>query len=508
MIGGRVEPEPASVSPGAHTGESGRGFLLRRKACYQGGNPVDREMETDFDPFAGAFAGLHSKWKREIRPGMLSVYFLVRKGCVDDFAASFRKIKRVLPQKLLLSGPWPPYNFVNRLIPENDCPFCTRVRGAQIRELAGLVGKLWGKMLWAIPLLANEPTGIGLGEIFKQVQPVRFPLPKPVHCSSLDPRPVEWFGERVNMDKKLLLFAGKGGVGKTTLSCATALHLSRSPGSREVLLFSTDPAHSLSACLDVHVGAEPERVSPGLTAVGIDGIEEFEGLKKQYRAELEVLLLKISPNLDLTFDREVMEKVMDLSPPGLDEVMALTKAMDFVEEGSYDILVMDGAPSGHFVRLLEMPELVDGWLKAFFNLFLKYKSIFRLPGISARLVKFSRDLKKFRRLLGDPKNTCVVAVSILSRMAFEETRDLLETCRRMEVDVPVVLLNMGTPDSPCSLCSVRFRREQDIRHEFEQAWPVVSQALIYTRDEPKGIAQLAELGKELYGPPVSTVGRQ
>ncbi len=405
-----------------------------------------------------------------------------------------------------LAGAGMPFHeiLVNRLVPENDCPVCIRARARQIRELTGIEGRTRGATLWGIPLFPDEPTGSRLREIFKRPpRPITFPLPAPPRLPSLEPAPVEWSGTPLDPGKKkLLLFGGKGGVGKTTLSCATAVHLSQTPGKREVLLFSTDPAHSLSACLDVDVGAVPARVCPGLTAVGIDGVKEFDTLKDQYSAELENFLMEISPNLDLTFDREVMERVMDLSPPGLDEVMALTMAMEFMDDGSYDILVMDGAPSGHFIRLLEMPELIERWLKAFFNLFLKYKRIFRLPGISGRLVKLSKDLKKFRRLLSSPDDACVVAVSILTRMAFEETGDLLESCARLGVDVPVVLLNMATPKSSCSLCSTRFRHETVVRNDFRRAWPGISQALIYSRNEPRGVEALAKLGKGLYEPHV------
>ena len=79
----------------------------------------------------------------------------------------------------------------------------------------------------------------------------------------------------------LLIFAGKGGVGKTTLACAAALHLAES-SSRRVLLVSTGPSHSLSACLDVAIEAEPQLILPGLAALEIDSQAEFEALKQQY----------------------------------------------------------------------------------------------------------------------------------------------------------------------------------------------------------------------------------
>ena len=71
-------------------------------------------------------------------------------------------------------------------------------------------------------------------------------------------------------EMRFILFAGKGGVGKTTLSCVTAVRLARDFPEKRILLFSTDPAHSLSACLQAEIGPRPTALLPGLTAMEID----------------------------------------------------------------------------------------------------------------------------------------------------------------------------------------------------------------------------------------------
>ncbi|MBE3064216.1 MAG: ArsA family ATPase [Acidobacteria bacterium] len=296
----------------------------------------------------------------------------------------------------------------------------------------------------------------------------------------------------------MLIFAGKGGVGKTTLACATSLRLARERPGTEILLFSTDPAHSLSACLDRPVGPEPTRLCPGLTAMEIDARAELETLKRRYATELERTLASLLPNLDLTFDREVMERILDLSPPGLDEVMALSRVMEFVSRGTYHLLILDAAPTGHLIRLLEMPELIDQWLKVFFGLFLKYKSIFRLPGVSERLVELSKDLKLFRSLLTDQARASLYAVTILTEMAYEETRDLLAACERMKVSAPLLFLNLATPESDCLLCSALRRRESRVERKFRDAFPGTHQAVIYRRGERWGVERLGDLGGALY----------
>jgi arsenite-transporting ATPase len=230
----------------------------------------------------------------------------------------------------------------------------------------------------------------------------------------------------------------------------------------------------------------------------IDARAELETLKRRYAIELERTLASLLPNLDLTFDREVMERILDLSPPGLDEVMAISRAMEFLGRGTYHVFILDAAPTGHLMRLLEMPELIDRWLKVFFGLFLKYKNIFRLPGVSERLVKLSKDLKRFRSLLTDRARAALYAVTILTEMAYEETSDLLAACERMKVSARMLFLNLATRESDCPLCSALCRRESRVEGKFRDVFLAAHQALVYRCRDLRGMERLEELGRALY----------
>jgi arsenite-transporting ATPase len=395
---------------------------------------------------------------------------------------------------------------VNKLYPEGGCPVCEDQRLHQMMELGNLPEKLAEYPLWGLPLYPQEVRGVRLLDEFWQGA---FTL-KSVHSkivnrqssivnyqSYLNPF-IEAPVDLPSPEMTLLLFAGKGGVGKTTLGCATALRMAWELGDKEVFLFSTDPAHSLSACLDAQIGPRPTRLIPGLTAMEIDSQAEFQTLKDQYAEELEGFLGAISPHLDLTFDREVMERLMDLSPPGLDEVIALTLAMEFLAQGKYDFFILDSAPTGHLIRLLELPELIDQWLKVFFGLFLKYKRIFRLPKVSQRLVQMSKELKYLRLMLHDPNRSALYAVTILTEMAFQETKDLLETCDRMGVNVPRLFINLATAFTDCPLCAALSRNEERVREKLQRDFPHIHQTLVYRQGEPRGIERLWDLGKALY----------
>jgi arsenite-transporting ATPase len=230
----------------------------------------------------------------------------------------------------------------------------------------------------------------------------------------------------------------------------------------------------------------------------IDAKEEFDKLKRAYAEELESFLSGLSSSLDLTFDQQVMERLMDLAPPGLDEVMALNMAMEYMAGGRYDMLILDSAPTGHLIRLLETPEVMDRWLKVVFDLLLKYKTLFRLPELSRRLVRMSKDLKILRGVLSNPDKSALYAVSILTRMAFEETRDLVDACRSMGIPVPVLFLNMATRNGPCPLCASVHRRETLTREKFDESFPELHRSVIYRQPGLRGMKKLGELASCMY----------
>ncbi|MCX5822131.1 MAG: TRC40/GET3/ArsA family transport-energizing ATPase [Deltaproteobacteria bacterium] len=404
---------------------------------------------------------------------------------------------------------------INRLYPESTCLTCRHIRARQLQELDRIFKEPFFShlRLWEVPMYPEEIRGMeslrsfweglteldGPGTDLKSVPILSAPSPgeAPLSLPPVTPR-VDSPIPLPSPETAMLVFAGKGGVGKTTLACATALRLARAYTGKRILLFSADPAHSLADCLNMPLGPKPVQAAPGLWAMEMDATADFVALKNQYRKELAQFLSQLMPNLDLTFDREVMERIMDLSPPGIDELMALAAVMDFLTPEGYDLLVLDAAPTGHLIRLLELPEIIEGWLKAFFSLFLKYRKIFRLPGISERLIKLSKDLKRLRAILRDPSQAALYATSILTEMSFAETTDLVAACGRLEIPVPRLFLNMATPDGPDPLCRSLFQRESAVRGKFALTFPGISRPVVYRQSDPRGIENLNALGQILY----------
>jgi len=389
---------------------------------------------------------------------------------------------------------------VNQLHLECDCPTCTAARSAERLHIQRLLADIEIPCpVWGIGLMADEVRGKQLlMEFWDRAQLIDRRPVIAVSCGlSRGPavlHPVLLPSARM----QFILFAGKGGVGKTTLSCVTSVRMAHDFPDKRVLLFSADPAHSLSACLQTEIGPQPKLLLPGLTAMEIDATAEFEKLKARYAEDLKHFLESVSRSFDLTFDRVVLERMLDLAPPGLDEVMALTRIMDFMAHDSYDLFVLDCASTGHLIRLLEMPDLINEWLKAFFSLFLKYEHILQMPGFVDELVAISRNLKKLRELLQNPAAAALYPVSIPTRMALEETKDLVEACGRLGIPVPLMFLNLLTPPCYCRLCGGLRRRESAVAKEFLKAFPHKQQIQVYRQPGLGGLEQLEWLGQRLY----------
>jgi len=388
---------------------------------------------------------------------------------------------------------------INQLHQPGPCAACTQAHAREQEQVRELYAARQSREIWAVDLFPEEVRGAErLQGFWEQARRIAC-LPAPVAVA----RGAVHFAAEApatppSPEIRLALFAGKGGVGKTTLACATAAAMARDFPQKRILLFSTDPAHSLSACLEVDAGPQPVHMAYGLSAMEIDAHAEFEALKNGYARDIEDFLRSVSTRLDLTFDRVVLEKLMDLAPPGLDEIMALARMLDLMEHRRYDLFVLDSAATGHFVRLMELPALVDEWLKTFFVVLLKYQGVFELPRFAAQLVELSKHLKNFRKLLADSARAVVYAVTIPTRMAFEETSDLLAACERLNIAVPALFLNLLTPPGDCALCRALRRRELDVVENFRLAFPRQQQVLVYRQQQPAGLAELRELAHSMY----------
>lgn len=261
---------------------------------------------------------------------------------------------------------------------------------------------------------------------------------------------------------RLLLFGGKGGVGKTTCAAATAIRLADADSSRRLLLLSTDPAHSLGDVLGAVLDDEPKPVRgapSNLFARELDAPRALAGR----RAEIESALEEITLTAGVAGDRTLgVREIVDLAPPGIDEVLGVVSVVNSLgldadgaapERSAFDVVVCDTAPTGHALRLLEMPDAAREWIQSLLRLLLKYRELVRPGKLAEQLVALSQSTRRLQALLRDPRQTAFVVVTRAAQVPRAETERLVTRVRALSLAIPATLVNAVTIDPPrCPWC--------------------------------------------------------
>jgi arsenite-transporting ATPase len=271
----------------------------------------------------------------------------------------------------------------------------------------------------------------------------------------------------------MTIFGGKGGVGKTTAAAAFSLALAEAEPLRRVLVFSTDPAHSLSDSFDEPVGQLKSHVAglKNLDAVEVDPKRWFDSFRERYRTWIDELFSSFSAGsaFDIKFDREAMQSLMELTPPGIDEIAALGTMSDLLQTDQYDTIILDTAPTGHLIRLLELPQIALAWVRTFMKLLLKYQNIVRANQFAEELVSLSRSMKNLLSIMTNPAACEFVGVTIAENMALEETLDMVRSLKRLNIPVRRILINNLVSEQAaqaCDFCEARRRSQQKSISEF------------------------------------------
>ena len=269
---------------------------------------------------------------------------------------------------------------------------------------------------------------------------------------------------------KLVLAGGKGGVGKTTTAAALALSSAARWPDRRVLLISTDPAHSLADVFGVDVSDQSELVPagpPNLRVRELDATVVIDRIRARYVEAIDRLFDRIGSGgrFDAAQDRSVMRSLIDLAPPGLDELAAVLEITDAIsgEAPEWDLVVMDTAPTGHALRLLEMPALMQDWVRALMSILLKYQGVARLGDLGALLLDLSKGLGRLRELLTDPRQAAFVVVTRPAALPRVETVRLMRRLKRLRISVPAVVLStMGRGTCRACVTVARAQRREHI----------------------------------------------
>src|SRR6266567_7030950 len=208
---------------------------------------------------------------------------------------------------------------------------------------------------------------------------------------------------------RILLFTGKGGVGKTTVAAATAV---RAAGAgHRTLIMSTDPAHSLADSFDLPLTARAQEIAPNLWAEQLDAQERLEA---NWRDIQEFVISFLNWAGVDAIEAEELSVI-----PGLDEIFSLTDVKRHVDSGRFDVLVIDCAPTAETLRLLSLPEIMNWYIERIFPVERRVVKTIRpmlskitsLPIAEDRVFgaveRLHRNLDAVRRILNDEKVSSV-----------------------------------------------------------------------------------------------------
>ena len=350
---------------------------------------------------------------------------------------------------------------VNQLTPKRRarCAHCDARRAFETRAVRRIPHRSTMHVLAA----DEEPRGIAaLKEIAKQLEPAPTVVGSRTtvlrYRSPVSPVALDCSPATVPDSVKLLLFGGKGGVGKTTCAAATAVEMASRHRSRRILLISTDPAHSLGDALGVKL-SDAETPIGGtamrLAARELDASRVFDDVRRKYASAIDRLFARVGAGgaFDATYDRSVLQGLIDLAPPGLDELAAIIEIADAMsaDRPRWDLAVIDTAPTGHALRLLELPSLIHDWTKAFMSILLKYQSVTGLGEVGELLLNISRGLGTLRKMLVDPSRTHFVVVTRAAALPRVETQRLVRRLDALHIHVPAVVVN-AVGRGTCAVC--------------------------------------------------------
>ncbi|MBD2181191.1 ArsA family ATPase [Planktothrix sp. FACHB-1375] len=267
---------------------------------------------------------------------------------------------------------------------------------------------------------------------------------------------------------RLAMFSGKGGVGKTTLSCGFARRWAKLFPHEQILLISTDPAHSLGDVLQVKVEdkALPLDDLPNLSVRALDAGKLLLEFKAKYGKFLELLVERGS-----FVEGEDLTPVWDLNWPGLDELMGLLEIQRLLTEKVVDRVVVDMAPSGHTLNLLGIKDFLDVILNSL-ELFQEkhrvitqsFRGSYNADEVDNFLVQMKSELTEGKKLLQDGIFTTCLVVAIAEPMSLLETARFIDSLQTLKIPCGGLLINRILPQSNLDLD--RYSEQQILLDKF------------------------------------------
>jgi arsenite-transporting ATPase len=302
---------------------------------------------------------------------------------------------------------------------------------------------------------------------------------------------------------RVILFTGKGGVGKTSVAAATALRCARR-GARTIVL-STDAAHSLADSFEVELGPHAQQIEDNLWAHEVSALHELE----QHWRRLHEYAVRVFAAQGL--DDVVAEEVA--TPPGMDEVASLMWIKHYAERGEHDVIIVDCAPTGETLQLLMFPDAARWWLDKIYPWERKAMRVARpllqpmldVPLPTDDVMTSARDLlvdlEAMKKVLVDSGTTSVRLVLNLEKMVVKEAKRAFTYLSLFGYETDAVVVNRRYPTG---LVDDLFRRWHDIQERYadevaQSFHPLPILEVPLFDEEVVGPRMLERMGETIYG---------
>ena len=301
---------------------------------------------------------------------------------------------------------------------------------------------------------------------------------------------------------RIIIYTGKGGVGKTTVSAATGV-LCAELGYKTIVL-STDPAHSLSDSIGKKIGKNPVKVTDRLWAQEIDVTEEL----RINWDKIQGFIVKFLSYQG--FDKFIAEEFAIF--PGLEELFSLLKINEYYEKESYDVIIADCAPTANTIRMLSFPDIVSWYMEKFFPL--ERKLVKTIKPVAEKVVKFPlpsddvyaqveelyKKIEYTKKTLTNPKISSVRLVVNAEKMVIKESQRAYTYLNLFEFPVDLVIVNKVFPDeiSDRYFKKWKFTQAKHIDTVREAFDPIPIKISFLHDDEITGLNKLLKFAQNLF----------
>jgi arsenite-transporting ATPase len=354
---------------------------------------------------------------------------------------------------------------------KTSCPRC-RARASQSSSARRFLcshfpqAKLFTAADCGCPILGTKALRSFGAHVFAGRPLPRWVLTAPRQPASFQLQPAAW----PRLATPLTLTLGKGGVGKTTLSAALAYQHRTQVKSAAVTVCSIDPAPSLDDVFAAKVGNElrPVLHDRKLLATEFDAVAQYRQWAAQWRARLNKAMSREQGgiHLDLSLDRQFLLALLEVVPPGVDEILAVFRVLDslrrgsrgphgarFSRDGVMSRVVIDMAPTGHALEVLRTPARLLAWSRLLLKTLAAHRTLPIARDAAVEIATLSQNVRELAAILSDGKRCRLLVVTLAELLPDYELRRLLRSLRELQAPVGAVFVNrVLTEVGRCAPC--------------------------------------------------------